>query len=126
MSVGYCWLGIVFVAACGTRDSKSANTEAQSESPPAILPAIGIANTATLATKVMSERETAEWWTPPPGERTDVEALAYGFASDENDLGSVFDGALKLIRGAPNLFESQPPRRVAVVGKEPDAIEIDL
>jgi len=55
----------------------------------------------------------SEWWTPPPGGREQVEALAHGFAGiDENDLGTVFTSDLKPIYGAPNLFEQKPPRRV--------------
>lgn len=56
---------------------------------------------------------TSEWWTAPPGRRQDVEALGYGFPGiDESDLGAVFTSDLKEVHGAPNLFESKPPRRV--------------
>lgn len=57
---------------------------------------------------------TSEWWTPAAGRRTDVEALAHGFAGiDESDLGAVFTSDLKPVHGAANLFEAKPPRRVA-------------
>lgn len=57
---------------------------------------------------------TSEWWTPPPGRRQDVEALAHGFAGiDESDLGAVFTSDLKRVHGAPNLFEAKAPRRAA-------------
>ncbi len=60
-----------------------------------------------------SETPSDEWWTPPPGDRESVEALAHGFAGiDEHDLGTVFTSDLKQIHGAPRLFEKTPPRRV--------------
>ena len=75
----------------------------------------GIAKRAEPTVAKASEPSArGEWWTPPAGERTDVPALAHGFAGiDENDLGAIFTSELKPVHGAPNLFESKPPRRVA-------------
>lgn len=71
----------------------------------------GIVATSPSQPQVAS---TGEWWTPTPGRRQDVEALAHGFAGiDESDLGAVFTSDLKRVHGAPNMFEAKPPRRVA-------------
>lgn len=65
------------------------------------------------------------WWTPPPGERKSVEALAYGFAGiDEKDLGAAFTADLKPVYGSPNLFEDRPPRRVPRDGMEKLVIKL--
>lgn len=73
---------------------------------------IGIRNRLEVAA-ALPVAPAEDWWTPPPGERTDVEALSYGFAGiDENDLGAPFTGDLKPVHGAPPLFEQKPPRRV--------------
>ena len=73
----------------------------------------GIARQAEAIVQA-AQPASSEWWTPPPGEGTDIQALAYSFAGiDENDLGVMFTGELKKVRGAPNLFEHKPPRRVA-------------
>ncbi len=61
----------------------------------------------------ISGSATDDWWTPPSGPRTDVDALAYAFAGiDEKDLGTVFDADLKPVYGAPKLFEDHEPRHV--------------
>jgi hypothetical protein len=71
----------------------------------------GIVTTSPSHQEVAS---TNEWWSPPPGRRQEVEALAHGFAGiDESDLGAVFTSDLKRVHGAPSLFQDKPPRRVA-------------
>lgn len=66
-----------------------------------------------------------QWWTPPPGRRETIEALAYAFPGiDEDDLGSVFTEDLKPIYDAPKLFEQRPPRTVRMDAMEKSVLRL--
>lgn len=88
---------------------------------------VALAVVAVTAQPIAAATPPAEdtWWTPPPGERTSVEALAYGFAGiDEKDLGTAFTADLKPVYGTSNLFENRPPRRVPREGMEKLVIKL--